>query len=159
MLADRDARIDAEQVSGQYSVWRDVLRVMRCPRPPCRYEGQYYWQDPEGKRHHRLKTHYLKTLVKYVEQAGVLETHADVPDSVHEQLYAENQRLNKKKKAAENSTSGSVCPPVYINVLPARSSQPSIQPSANDAMRTRPGCTESIVIDGLLDNSVDEYTE
>ena len=53
MLADRDARINAEQVTGQHSVWRDVYRVMRCPGPPCRHEGQYCWKDPEGKRHHR----------------------------------------------------------------------------------------------------------
>ena len=92
MLADRDARIDAEQVTGQRSVWRDVYRVMRCPGPPCRHEGQYYWHDPEGKRHYRLKTHHLKALVKYVEQGGVLETHADVPDSVREQLYAEENQ-------------------------------------------------------------------
>ena len=160
MLADRDAQIDAEQVSGQYSVWRDVYRVVRCPGPPCRHEGQYCWQDPEGKRHHRLKTHHLKALVKYVEQGGVLETHADVPDSVREQLYAEeNQLLDKKKKAAENSTTGSVCPPININVLPAGSSQQSIQPPATDAMATGPGCTESIIIDGLLDVAVDKYTE
>ncbi|CAG8254824.1 unnamed protein product [Penicillium salamii] len=160
MLADRDAQIDAEQVSGQHSVWRDVYRVMRCPGPPCRHEGQYCWQDPEGKRHHRLKTHHLKALVKYVEQGGVLETHADIPDSVREQLYAEdNQRLDKKKKAAENSTMGSMCPPINITVLPAGSSQQSIHPPANDAMPTGPGCTESIMVDGLLDVAVDEYTE
>jgi hypothetical protein len=40
MLADRDAQIDAEQVTGQYSVWRDVYHVMRCPGPPYRYEGR-----------------------------------------------------------------------------------------------------------------------
>lgn len=160
MLADRDAQIDAEQVFGQHSVWRDVYRVMRCPGPPCRHEGQYCWQDPEGKRHHRLKTHHLKALVKYVEKGGVLETHDDVPDSVREQLYAEeNQRLDKKKKAAENSTTGSVCPPININVLPAGSSQQSIKPPANDAMASGPGCTKSIIIDGLLDVAVDEYTE
>ncbi|EPS32153.1 hypothetical protein PDE_07113 [Penicillium oxalicum 114-2] len=84
MLADRDAQIDAEQASGQHSIWRDVYRVMRCPGPPCRHEGQYCWQDPEGKRHHRLQTHHLKALIKYVEQGGVLKTHADVPDSVRE---------------------------------------------------------------------------
>ncbi|KAJ5998521.1 hypothetical protein N7451_006331 [Penicillium sp. IBT 35674x] len=106
MLADRDALIDAEQVTGQHSVWRDVYRIMRCPGPPCRHEGQYCWQEPEGKRHHRLKTHHLKALVKYVEQGGLLETHEDVPDSVREQL-----------------------------------------------------CTELIMVDGLLDVAVEEYTE
>lgn len=56
MLSDRDIQIDAEQTSGHDPVWRDVYRIMRCPGPPCRHEGQYCWQDPEGKRHHRLKT-------------------------------------------------------------------------------------------------------
>ncbi|CAG8885997.1 unnamed protein product [Penicillium salamii] len=143
MLADRDAQIDAEQVSGQHSVWRDVYRVMRCPGPPCRHEGQYCWQDPEGKRHHRLKTHHLKALVKYVEQA----------------LCRGQPATGQKKKAAENSTMGSMCPPINITVLPAGSSQQSIHPPANDAMPTGPGCTESIMVDGLLDVAVDEYTE
>jgi hypothetical protein len=67
-LVDRDARIEAEQSSGQYPVWRDVYRVMRCPGPPCHHEGQYCWQDPKGKKHYRLKTHHMKTLIKYVEQ-------------------------------------------------------------------------------------------
>ncbi|KAJ5901575.1 hypothetical protein N7495_002103, partial [Penicillium taxi] len=62
MLADRDAQIYAEQASGQQSVWRDVYRVMRCPGSLCRHEGQYCWQDPEGKRHHRVRTHHLKAL-------------------------------------------------------------------------------------------------
>lgn len=85
-----------------------------------RHEGKYCRQDLEGKRHHRLKTHYLKALIKYVEQGGVLETHDDVPDSVREQLYAEgNQRLDKKKKAADNSTTGSMCPPININNFPS----------------------------------------
>jgi len=160
MLADRDAQIDAEQTSGHHSVWRDVYRVMRCPGAPCRHEGQYCWQDPEGKRHHRLKTHHLKTLVKYVEQGGVLETHDDVPDGVREQLYNEqNQQLDKKKKAVDNSTMGSMCPPININVLPAGSSQQPMHTPSNDTISTTPGCTESIMVDGLLDVAVEEYTE
>ena len=41
IFADRDAQINAEQVSDQYSVWRDVYHVMRYPGPPYRHEGQY----------------------------------------------------------------------------------------------------------------------
>ncbi|RJE21195.1 hypothetical protein PHISCL_06471 [Aspergillus sclerotialis] len=123
MLADRDAQIDAEQVSGQHSVWRDVYRVMRCPGPLCRHDGQYCWQDPESKRHHRLKTHHLKALVKYVERGGVLDTHDDVPDSLREQLHAEEDlRHEKRKKTPDSSTSNPMCPPIDINVLPAGSS-------------------------------------
>lgn len=97
IFADRDSQIDAEQASGQTQVWRDVYRIMRCPGPPCRHEGQYCWQISEEKRHHRLKTHHLKALVKYVEQGGVLKNDDDIPDSLREQLYAgENQRLEKE---------------------------------------------------------------
>lgn len=151
MLADRDAQIDAEQVSGQHSVWRDVYRVMRCPGPPCRHEGQYCWQDPEGKRHH------LKTLVKYVEQGGVLETHDDMPDSLREQLYAEgDQRHEKRNKLPDNSAT---YPPININVLPAGSSQQSVPTPANNALPAKTGCAKLIIVHGLLDVAVEEYTE
>ncbi|CAG7960933.1 unnamed protein product [Penicillium salamii] len=75
-----------------------------------------------------------------MEQGGVLKTHTNVPNSVREQLYTEeNQRLNKKKKATENSTSGS--------------------PPTNATMPTGPSYTESIAINGLLDIAVDNYTK
>ncbi|GCB28273.1 hypothetical protein AAWM_11158 [Aspergillus awamori] len=87
MLHARDAEIDAEQVSGQPSTWRDVYRVMPCPGSPCRLESQYCWQDPVGKKYYRLRTHHLRKLVRYVEQeGGVIEYHDDVPDNIHEQL-------------------------------------------------------------------------
>ncbi|KAF9249764.1 hypothetical protein DTO027I6_9468 [Penicillium roqueforti] len=50
-------------------------------------------------------------------------------------------------------------PIAHINVLPAGSSQQLTQPPSNDAMATGPGCIEPIIIDGLLDVAVDEYTE
>jgi hypothetical protein len=34
MLAERAAQLDAEDVSGQPSIWRDVYALMRCPGPP-----------------------------------------------------------------------------------------------------------------------------
>ncbi|KAJ6190331.1 hypothetical protein N7519_000352, partial [Penicillium mononematosum] len=51
MLGVRDAELDAKQASGQQSIWRDVYRIMGSPEPPCRHEGQYCWQDPDGKTH------------------------------------------------------------------------------------------------------------
>jgi hypothetical protein len=94
-----------------------------------------------------------------MEQGGVLETHANIPNSVREQLYTEeNQRLDKKK-AANNSTIGSICPPININVLPAGLSQQSIHTPTNNAITTRPGYTKSIMLNGLLDIAVEEYTE
>lgn len=161
MLAERDAQIDAEDASGQPSVWRDVYRIMRCPGPPCRREGQYCWQDPDGKKHYKLRTHHMRTLVKYVEQGGVIETHDDIPDNLREQLYAEeNQRLEKRKKSLDNSTTGLMCPPININILPAPPSQPSMPaPAGTEVTPSRPSRTDSIVITGLLDIAVEEYTD
>ncbi|KAJ5502326.1 hypothetical protein N7463_005200 [Penicillium fimorum] len=92
------------------------------------------------------KAHYLKALMKYVD--------------ICEQPYTkENQRLDKRKNAADTSILGSMCPPISINVLPAGSSQQSIPTSADNAIPTRPGCTESIMVDVLLDVTMEEYTE
>ena len=35
----------------------------------------------------------MRTLVKYVEQGGVIETHDGIPNNLHEQLYTEENRL------------------------------------------------------------------
>lgn len=109
ILHVRYAEIDAEQVSGQPSTWRDMYRVMRCPGSLCRLESQYYWNNPVGKKHYRLRTHYLRKLVRYVEQkGGVIECHDDVPDNIREQLYAEEQqRLEQRQMVPGHPASGS----------------------------------------------------
>ncbi|EKV11632.1 Short chain dehydrogenase/reductase family protein [Penicillium digitatum PHI26] len=123
MLGVRDAEIDVEQASGQQSIWRDVYRIMRCPGPLCRHEGHYSGQDPDGKKHYKLRSNHLKSLVKYVQQGGVMETHDDIPESLREQLYAEeNQRLERQKKSSNNPASGLTCPPIHLHVLPSFSS-------------------------------------
>jgi hypothetical protein len=71
----------------------------------------------------------------------------------------ENQRLDNRKKPTESSTIGSIYPLININVLPVGSPQQSIYPPDNDAMPTGPDYTESIMVDGLLDVAVEEYTE
>ncbi|ODM21121.1 hypothetical protein SI65_04174 [Aspergillus cristatus] len=159
MLTERDRRIDAEHASGQPSVWRDVYKTMRCPGPPCRHEGQYCWQDPVGKKHYKLRTHHLKSLVKFVERGGTIETHDDVPGDVRQQLYAEEeQRLEKPKKNPHHPMNGSMCPPVInnINVLPAHSSQHSL--TGTDPVSSNTILADFIDISGPLDTAVEEYT-
>lgn len=78
MLLARDTQINAEESSSeQVSVWKHVYSVMRCPGPPCEL-GPHYWRDPFGKKHHKVGTHHLRSLIKYVEQGGELNTHDDV---------------------------------------------------------------------------------
>jgi len=74
MLAERAIQLDAEEdAASQLSIWRDVYNLIRCPRPPCNL-GPYCWRDNVGKKHYKLKTHHLKSLIRHVEEGGVLET-------------------------------------------------------------------------------------
>ncbi|KAJ9481151.1 hypothetical protein VN97_g12352 [Penicillium thymicola] len=156
MITERDAEMDAEQATGGHEVWREVYRIMRCPGPPCRHEGQYCWQDPYRKKHYRLRTNHLKILTRYVQQGGVIEIHDDIPDSLREQLYTEeNQRLERRKKSSESSTCGSTCHPVHFHLL----SQMPIPTTTAAAESTTPAPkpTDPIDIPGLLDIAVKEY--
>ncbi|KAK2810293.1 hypothetical protein FQN50_003024 [Emmonsiellopsis sp. PD_5] len=159
MLAEQDAQADAEQTSGQPSVWRDVYRIMRCPGPPCHHEGQYCWQDPVGKKHYRLKTYHMKSLVEYVERGGIIETHDDIPDAIRKEIYDEEKQLLKRKQKGHNTVTGSSCPPININVLPTPSSQSLMTstPSSTEATLPRTTDSDSIDIPGFLDEAVEEY--
>lgn len=101
----------------------------------------------------------MKALTKYVQQGGVIETHDDIPDSLREQLYAEeNQRLERRKKSLDNPPSGSACPPIHLHVLPAQPSQGPIATSTgSDCANPAPRQTDPIDIPGHLDTAVEEY--
>ena len=86
-LAERSVRLDAEQaVSGGPDAWRQVYNLLRCPGAPCD-RGPYCWQDPDMKKHYKLMGHHLRSLVKFVQRGGKLETHDDVPQDIRTQLY------------------------------------------------------------------------
>ena len=61
-------------------------------------------------------------MVRFVEQVGRLESHDDVPLSLRQQLYAEEQqrRDRKSRKVAESAGGPS---PVTINILPGHGHQ------------------------------------
>ncbi|KAH6664497.1 hypothetical protein B0J14DRAFT_621229 [Halenospora varia] len=77
---------------------------MRCTGPPCNL-GPHCWRDPVGKKHYKLKSHHLRSLIMH--------------------LYAEEQQsLEMHQKATRTSTASH--PPITItNVLPAPSYQTS----------------------------------
>jgi hypothetical protein len=91
MLLERNTQLDAEQeTSGELSIRRLVYRLMRCPGAPC-HLGPHCWRDPDGKKHYKLKTHHLKSLIRHVEQGNELHTHNDIPENIRQQLYTEEQ--------------------------------------------------------------------
>jgi hypothetical protein len=66
-------------MSGQPSIWRVVYNLMRCPGLPY-YLEPHCWRDLVKKKHYRLKTHYLKSLIRHVKQGGQLRTHDDISE-------------------------------------------------------------------------------
>ena len=151
MLGERAMQIDAEEESsGQASIWREVYSLMRCPGPPC-HLGPHCWRDSIGKRHYRLKTHHLKSLIRHVEQGGQLRTHDDVPEDIREQIYAEDQqRLERHQKATAVPSSN--LPPINItNVLPASM---STTPLTDQPLPITP-----LTVPGLRDTALKEYCD
>jgi hypothetical protein len=122
MLAERSAQLDAEESSGQPSIWRDVYNLMRCPGAPCNL-GPYCWGDPDGKKRYKLNTHHLRDLIRHVEKGKELRSHSDVPEHIREQLYAEDQQRLKGHQRA-NSAPAANFPHINItNVLPGQPHQ------------------------------------
>lgn len=159
MLDERDAQLDAEQnVSGQKPIWRSVYNLMRCASTTCQL-GPYCWVDPMGKKHYQLKTHHLRRLVTHAEKGEILEGHKDVPNTVREELYMEEQqRLEKKSQKGGHIENGAPYPPININVLPSRSSATGLDIS--DAQRAAD--VKGLIpldIPGPRDEAVKEYSE
>ena len=159
MLGERTMQIDAEEeTSGQPSIWKDVYNLMRCPGPPC-HLGPHCWRDPIGKRHYKLKTHQLKSLIRHVEQGGQLRTHDDVPEDIRQQIYAEDQqRLERHQKATSNPSSN--LPPINItNVLPGPSHQAYMSTSPMADQISEPPPITPLTVPGLRDAAVKEYCD
>ena len=159
MLGERAMQVDAEeQSSGQPSIWTEVYNMMRCPGPPC-HLGPYYWRDPAGKKHYKLKTHQLKSLIRHVQQGGQLRTHSDVPEDIREQIYAEDQqRLERHQKLTNIPTSN--LPPINItNVLPGSSHQAYMTNSSMADHVPEPPPATPLVVPGFRDAAIKEYCD
>jgi len=130
MLDQRAAQLDAEEASTREpSIWKDVYSVMRCRSSSCNLKP-HCWVDPVGKKHYKLRSAHLKSLVEYVERGHVLEGYDDVPEYVRQQLYTEEEQ--KRQKPASTSVANSA--PIHItNVLPAPSYPPTLVSSLSGA--------------------------
>ena len=118
-------QLDAEEASGQPSIWRDLYNLMRCPGPPY-HLGPYCWGDSIGNKYYKLKTHHLRHLLNYVEHGYIIRTHDDVPKEIREQLYAQYMERKRKRGACQTGF-----PPINItNVMPAQTPRASTPYSA-----------------------------
>lgn len=160
MLAERAAQLDAEEVSGGSSTWRDVYLLMRCPGAPYSL-GPYCWRDPDGKSHYGLRTHHMKSLIRHVEEGGQVESHADVPEMVRKQLYTEQQERSQRKHKTSTGDTGSLPPITINNVLPgSRGSDSLVRPEAV-GKNTIPQALNprDFELPGFRDVALNEYSE
>ncbi|KAI2737218.1 hypothetical protein DTO013E5_7823 [Penicillium roqueforti] len=132
---------------------------MRCDSTACS-SGPYCWVDPVGKKHYQLKTHHLKRLVTFVEKGGVLDGHKDVPETVREDLYMEEQqRLERSSRKGGHTIGGGLpYPPININVLPSQPSAAGLDVSAAQEAADLRGLN-SLDIPVPRDEAVKEYSE
>ncbi|RYO92895.1 hypothetical protein DL766_009127 [Monosporascus sp. MC13-8B] len=164
MLSQQTLDLDAEEnATGSPPVWRHVYSLMRCPGPPCNL-GPHCWIDNVGKKHYKLRTHHLESLIKHVQQGGTLQTHDDVPDEVREQLYAEEQQDGERQRKRRAPSSLASCPPINItNVLPAQSPQaPTPYPAGSQLESVGTTATKAsnhLEIPEPLDIAVQRYTD
>ncbi|KAJ9493518.1 hypothetical protein H2202_011006 [Exophiala xenobiotica] len=151
MLADRAAQIDAEEATtGNPSAWRYVYALMRCPGPPC-VKHSWCWHDTQTQKGYTLKGHHLRTLVRYVEDKNCLKSHDDIPDSLRQLIYAEEEQYMRRKRVDRGSVSFDRTPIQITNVLPPQSSTES------ETMQ-RPE-TKRLDIAGLHDVNVQKYCD
>lgn len=52
--------------------------------------------ESSGMKASPMKTHYLRRLVAHVKEGGVLDGRKDVPETVCEELYMEEQQRQEK---------------------------------------------------------------
>lgn len=152
MLTELNTQLNIDkELTGQPAIWRDVYYTMRCSGPPYD-KGPHCWYDPVGKKHYPLRPRHFKSLIRFVEQGGILETHRDVPEEIRQQLYAEEQfSLNTKRQKA--STSVANLPPIHITNTMLTSSCQNCQQRPSSVLETPPP-NSRLSIPGFRDRAV-----
>jgi hypothetical protein len=107
--------------------------------------------------------HHLRSLVKFVQRGGKLETHSDIPEDVRTQLYAkEQQHLDRKRKRRDLDPSPAGHTPMIINnYIPVNSGQALSGGSKRSTLDVTNGSARRLClsIPGLRDDAVEAYCE
>lgn len=120
MLGELAVQLDAEQEStGQPSIWREEYALMRCDNPSCGL-GPHCWPDPVTKKHYRLRTPHLQSLIRHREQTKRPHAREDIPEHIRQQLYIEDEQRLKRKRTDAAASPYNI-PPINIHVLPGQS--------------------------------------
>lgn len=163
MLAERATQLDAEQESSsQPSIWREVYALMRCNNPSCALDP-HCWPDLMIKKHYKLKTHHLRSLIRYVEQRGPLRSHDDVPEDIRQQLYIKKEQRHKGKHTDAVASPFSMFPINITNALSEQlhhnvSSESQVDTSGSRQASSSSSIHATLKIPGLHDVAVREYS-
>lgn len=131
MIGERDVRLDAEKyTSGEKPIWRGAF-IISCDAT-YRYipTGLIVGWTQIGKKHYPLKAHHIKHLITYIEKGRVLEGHKDIPETVHDELYREEQEKQKrqgKDKCKGDQVIGTDVPYSFCNIYNVLPSQSIVQ--------------------------------
>lgn len=112
--AERADLIQHQEAEGVPTVWSEVYALMRCHVESCPHP--YCWRDPDTKKHHLLDTRVLSKLVDYAEEGQPLKRHNDVPMSIREVLYSQEQHNEASRKRKRQASD---LPPINITLNPA----------------------------------------
>ena len=102
----------------------------------------------------------MRTLVRHVEEGGRMDSHADVPESVRQQLYAEQQEHGQRQqKTAAANVNG--FPPITINIIMPGTAAPSSDAALEDAANfsTSKSAWISLGLSGFRAAELREYSE
>jgi hypothetical protein len=107
--------------------------------------------------------HHLRSLVKFVQRGGKLETHSDIPEDIRTQLYAEEQQhLDRKRKRRHSDSSPAGHTPMIINNYIPVSPSPALSGgSKRSTLDVANGSARRpcLSILGLRDDAVAAYCE
>jgi hypothetical protein len=101
----------------------------------------------------------MKSLIRHVEEGGQLESHADVPEIVRQQLYAEQQERSQREHKAPNGD-GNGHPPITINnVLPTSTGLSTGREATGTASTPEASKPRDFELPGFRDVALHQYSE
>lgn len=162
MLATRNTQVQAKESSqGGPSVWVNTYQKVRCLES-CPL-GPHCWCDPRDKKRYKLSTHHLRRLVKFVQDGGRFHSHADLPEFIQEDLYAEAEATRSRKRKARAMSPPAMTPITINNHFPETSGSQSLVNPTNEAGKWSTkdmagGVKSPLVVSGYLDTAVRKYT-
>ncbi|OQN95535.1 hypothetical protein B0A48_18644 [Cryoendolithus antarcticus] len=103
----------------------------------------------------------MKSLIKHVDDGGRLDSQADVPQMIRQQLYAEQHERSQRRYKKSTGTAGGLPPITINNMLP--SATRSSPDTRSDLTTTQSTLQKSYHLDfelpGFRDVALNEYSE